>query len=345
MEYYNGTKLLNQRDKDGNKPELYMCLSNRSDGKTTYFNRYFVNRYLKTEELFMLLHRYNYQATDSHKKFFTEIKELFFKNYKMTIKPMGACKGVHELFLNNHLCGFAAGLNASENIKDYSHLFSRVERMKMDEFISENDVYVHNEVAKLLSIHTSVARGKGKHRRYVPIYLLGNKVSVINPYFNDLGITENNLPNEGFFKGSGFVGEIHYNTEAAQDIAESGLIKAFKNNIYAQTLSKNEFMFDNNMFIEKMNLGNLNYMATLKLNRKKFALYGNTELLYISTAYDKRYPVKLTDSLDADGEGFENIRQYPAIMEQLETAIRQGYVRYESQICKNIFIKAISLRV
>lgn len=344
-EYYDGTELLNKRDINGDKPEVYLVNSNRSDGKTTYFNRYFTNRYIKKNEQFMLIHRYNYQAADSHKKFFSELEKLFFKNYKMTIKPLGMCKGVHQLFLNNRLCGFSAGLNAAENIKEYSHLFSDVYRMKMDEYISENGVYTNHEVDKLISIHTSVARGNGQHRRYVPLFLIGNKVSLINPYFEALGIDEKMLPEEGFYRGSGFVGEVHYNTRAALAIEASGLIKAFKNNTYAQTLTTNEFMYDNAVHVIKMSLGEFNYMATLKLRRKKFALYGNNNMLYISNHYDPRYPVKLTDNLDEDGEGFENIRKYPNIMHQLETAVRNGYVRYESQICKNLFIKAVSLCV
>ena len=34
--YYDGTKLLSLQDINGNKPEIYMCTSNRSAGKTTF---------------------------------------------------------------------------------------------------------------------------------------------------------------------------------------------------------------------------------------------------------------------------------------------------------------------
>ena len=42
--YYDGTKLLSLNDIDGNRPEIYICTSNRSAGKTTWFNRYVVRR-------------------------------------------------------------------------------------------------------------------------------------------------------------------------------------------------------------------------------------------------------------------------------------------------------------
>ena len=37
--YYDGTKLLSMKDLDGNTPEIFMVTSNRTAGKTTYFNR------------------------------------------------------------------------------------------------------------------------------------------------------------------------------------------------------------------------------------------------------------------------------------------------------------------
>ena len=47
QEYYDGTKLLSMSDINGLKPELYLCTTNRTGGKTTYFNRLLVNNFLK----------------------------------------------------------------------------------------------------------------------------------------------------------------------------------------------------------------------------------------------------------------------------------------------------------
>ena len=55
-QYYDGTKLLSMQDMNGNKPEIYISTSNRSAGKTTYFNRLCVNRFLDKGEKFALLY-------------------------------------------------------------------------------------------------------------------------------------------------------------------------------------------------------------------------------------------------------------------------------------------------
>ena len=58
--YYDGTKLLSMKDLNGKTPELYLCTTNRTGGKTTYFGRLVVNRFIKHGKKFALLYRYNY---------------------------------------------------------------------------------------------------------------------------------------------------------------------------------------------------------------------------------------------------------------------------------------------
>ena len=53
--YYDGTKLLSLKDINGNTPEIYISTSNRTGGKTTYFNRLAVNRFKKNKSKFMLI--------------------------------------------------------------------------------------------------------------------------------------------------------------------------------------------------------------------------------------------------------------------------------------------------
>ena len=81
--YYDGTKLLSMKDINGNTPEIYMCTTNRTGGKTTYFNRYAVNRHLKDKKKFCLVYRYNYELDDVATKFFKDIQQLFFNDYEM----------------------------------------------------------------------------------------------------------------------------------------------------------------------------------------------------------------------------------------------------------------------
>ena len=233
--YYDGTKLLSMLDIKGLKPELFICTTNRTGGKTTYFNRMCINRFLKKGTKFALLYRYNYELDDVSDKFFKDIKSLFFSNYYMTSKKRA--KGIyHELYLSTDStgtdekhCGYALSLNSADALKKYSHLFSDTCEMLFDEFQSETNHYCTDEVKKLISIHTSVARGQGEQIRYVPIYMLSNPVSIINPYYNELGISSRLNKDTNFLRGDGFILENGFIEMASIAQKESGVNRAFKN--------------------------------------------------------------------------------------------------------------------
>lgn len=146
--YYDGTKLLSLKDLDGQRPEIYMVTTNRTGGKTTYFGRYSVRRFINFNEKFALLYRYNYELDNVSDKFFKDLKTLFFPSMEMTSKRLA--HGIfHELYLNDRSCGYAITLNSADQLKRYSHLFSDVDRILFDEFQSETNHYCDKEVKKV----------------------------------------------------------------------------------------------------------------------------------------------------------------------------------------------------
>ena len=248
--YYDGTRLLSTKDINGNLPELFLCTTNRTGGKTTYFSRMLVNRFIKQKKKFCLLYRYKYELDDIADKFFKDIKSLFFVGWDMETKVRA--KGVfHELYLVHSQnvehkvnCGYAIPLNSADQIKKYSHLFSDVDSILFDEFQSETNNYCPDEITKFLSVHTSIARGQGKQKRYVPVYMLGNDVTLLNPYFVELGITDRINDDTKFLKGDGFVLEHGFIESASIAQSESGIFRAFKSHKYASYASQNVYLHD-----------------------------------------------------------------------------------------------------
>ena len=86
MEYYDGTKLLSMKDINGNKPEIFMCTANNTAGKTTYFSRLLVNRFLDSGDKFMVVYRFSYELDECADKFYKDIGSLFFTGTTMTAK-------------------------------------------------------------------------------------------------------------------------------------------------------------------------------------------------------------------------------------------------------------------
>ena len=349
-EYYDGTKLLSMLDLNGNRPEIYLCTTNRTGGKTTFFGRWVVNRFIKTGEKFCLLYRFNYELDDVADKFFKDIGALFFSEYMM--RSERRAKGIyHELFLVKRndqntvgiSCGYAISLNSADQIKKYSHLFSDVERIIFDEFQSETNHYCNDEVRKFISIHTSIARGKGEQIRYVPVVMLSNPVSIINPYYTELGITTRLRSDTRFLKGDGFVLEQGYVDSAANAQKESGFNKAFAKNQYTIYSTESVYLNDNTAFIDKPS-GSSIYIATIRYKSKDYAIrqYLSEGVIYCDDSVDYTFPSKIAITTDDHNINYVMLKYNEDFFAQLKFYFNRGCFRFKNLQCKEAILKALS---
>lgn len=340
--YYDGTKLLSMLDINGRKPEIYMCTTNRTGGKTTYFARLLVNRFLDRNEKFCLIYRYNYELDDCAQKFFKDINGLFFKGKTMTSKRKAS--GIfHELYLDDKPCGYAVSLNSADQLKKYSHLFSDVARMFFDEFQSETNHYCSDEIKKLLSIHTSVARGQGEQIRYVPVYMCANPVSIINPYYVEMGISERLNDSTKFLKGDGFVLEQGFVKSASEAQKESGFNRAFSKNSYVAYSSQCVYLNDSVAFIEKP-VGNSRYLATLRYKGCDYAIreFAESGILYCDNRPDTSFKFKLTVTTDDHQINYVMLKRNDLFIANLRFFFERGCFRFKDLRCKEAVLKALS---
>ena len=339
--YYDGTKLLSLKDINGNTPEIYICSTNRSAGKTTWFNRWFVKRFLEHGEKFMLLYRFDYELSDIADKFFKEIKTLFFPDVTMRSKKMS--KGVyHDLYLNEAHCGYAVAINKADNIKKLSHLFSDTKRMLFDEFQSETNHYCPNELVKFQSIHTSVARGGGEQVRYVPVFMLANNVSLLNPYYTALNVSSR-LTNAKFVKGDGFVIEQGFNETVSNRQKETAFNRAFAESSYVKYSTENVYLNDNLSFIERPE-GKSNYLCTLKYDGVCYGIreYNEQGIIYCDKSYDASFKLKITvDTADHD-INYIMLRRNDLLLSSLRWFFEKGCFRFKDLQCKEAVLKCLA---
>lgn len=340
--YYDGTKLLSLLDINGNKPEIYLCTTNRTGGKTTYFSRLLTNKFIKGNSKFGLIYRYNYELDDVAEKFFKDIGSLFFNGYEMESERKA--NGVyHELMLNGRSCGYALSLNNADQIKKYSHLFSDIDRLFMDEFQSETNHYCADEVTKLISVHTSIARGQGEQVRYVPLYMCANTVSLINPYYIALGISPRLNDNTRYLRGDGFVLEQGYIDSAAKAQETSGFNRAFKNNKYVQYASQGVYLNDNKTFIDRPE-GKSRYLCTLKYNGQLYGIREFSELgiLYVDDHADKSFTTKISVTTDDHEINYVMLKRNDFFLSNLRTIFEHGCFRFKNLMCKEAVLSALS---
>lgn len=342
MPYYDGTKLLSLKDISGNDPEIYICTSNRSAGKTTYFSRLLVNRFLNKGEKFCLIYRFNYELSECADKFYKDIGSLFFPGTVMT--SIRRASGIyHELLLDDCTCGYAVSLNASDQLKKFSHLFSDVARCMFDEFQSETNHYCNNEISKFISLHTTIARGQGKQVRHVPVFMCGNPVSLINPYYVELGISKRLTRDTKFLRGDGFVLEQGFVESAEKAQKESAFNRAFNNCDYIQYSSECIYLNDNLSFIETPK-GRNRYLATIRFEGVDYAIreFLDLGILYCDDRPDKTYPERLSITTDDHQLNYVMLNRYSSFATSMRYFFAHGCFRFKNLRCKEVLLKLLS---
>lgn len=341
-QYYDGTKLLSMLDIEGNKPELYLCTTNRTAGKTTYFGRMFVKRFLDKGEKFGLIYRFNYELDDCADKFFRDIGRLFFKDMDMSSKRKAS--GIyHELFLDGESCGYALTLNSCDQLKKYSHMFSEIKRLLFDEFQSESNHYCSDEIKKFISLHTSIARGNGEQIRYVPVYMLSNPVSIINPYYVEMGISERLRDDTKFLKGNGYVLEQGFNESASEAQKTSGFNKAFASNEYVAYSAECVYLNDSKAFIDKP-IGNNRYIGTLKYKGKDYGIreFYDLGIVYCDDKPDSTFKYKITVTTADHEINYVMLKRNDIFISSLRYLFERGCFRFKDLKCKEAVLKALS---
>lgn len=341
-DYYDGTKLLSLMDSNGNKPEIYMCTTNRSGGKTTWFNRYCVKRFITYKEKFMLLYRFQYELDGCADKFFKDVGTLFYPGHEL--KSMRRAAGIyHELFFDGVPCGYAVSINSADQIKKYSHFFSDTTRMLMDEFQSETNHYCPDEVRKFRSVHTSVARGQGSQSRYVPVYMLSNPVTLLNPYYVAMNISSRLNDNVNFLRGVGWVLEQGYVDAASKAQLESAFNQAFSGDTYDTYLTQAVYLNDSSAFIDKPS-GMSRYLGTIRYMNKEYGLreFPDAGVIYCDDRPDATYKFKLAVTTDDHRVNYVMLNAYKMFVDQMRFYFDRGAFRFKNLQCKEAILKALS---
>lgn len=340
--YYDGTKLLSLKDINGKTPEVFMCTSNRSAGKTTYFNRLVVNRFIKRGEKFALLYRFNYELDGCDEKFFKDIKELFFPEYDMTsAKKM---KGIYqELYLNEEPCGYAISINSADQLKRNSHLFSDIDNIIFDEFQSEQNHYCDKEVEKFISIHNSIARGRSKQSRYVPVYMISNPVTILNPYYVAMDISTRLQKDTHFLRGDGFVLEQGYNETAAKALKSSAFNRAFGSSDYIAYSAEGVYLQDDLSFVDTPS-GRGKYVATIRYAGVDYGVreYPEQGIVYCDKSVDYQFPLKITVDTADHKLNYVMVSSNFILIQKLRYYFEHGCMRFKDLQAKEAILKALS---
>lgn len=334
MKYYSGDKILNQ-----NMP-INFCLGNRSAGKSFYWKRYVIKRFLEKKEQFIYVRRFKSDLDSVIDTFFNDV-EIKFADHEFKIKD-------DKFYIDNEVAGY--GIPVSTFSKFKSVMFDRVTTILFDEFIPENGRYIGGrdkpflEVESCMNFFQSVARGYGKPiRDNVKFIFISNTVTMNNQYFWFFKIDKLLKPETKFLKGNGFCVEIAFNAEISDTIKTSKFGKAIAGSRYDEFANANAFYLDDNTFIEKMQGRGLYYYNILS-DGVLYAVYRFMEdgFWYITDkGVDNDFRVCYALTIADQGVNHIGLYAMGSKIKTLRNAYAFGGIRFNNQKSKAMFERRI----
>lgn len=340
--YYKGTTIFNTKDLDGEEPAIYIISGNRSAGKTSYFLMYSLTIFKQKKRKTILLYRYQYELS-SAPKIYEDLLRIYKFGEEMQATPQA--KGLfYELFLDGVSFGYAVCLNNVDALKKYSPLFAEVDVVIMDEFQTESGKYLKKEIEKFQSIMLSVMRGGGELSRQIKIFLLGNNVTLMNPYFIEFGIHKRLRNNTKIMRGSGWVAQFFFNAHASNAIKNNAFSKAFRNSSYIDYSTENIYLIDTECFIEKPK-GKNKYIFTISHNG---AMYGVRDFyedcfLYISEKVDPKCTTILTFKAKNHTQNTVMINHHSYIWSNIRESYQAGILKFDNLKTKNAIFDILAI--
>lgn len=342
QKYYNPDKILNKKDLNGKEPAIYLISTNRSAGKTTAFLKKCCKLKNKKKK-FVLIYRYTYELSSANMIFEDVLKLYPELGTEMTIKS--CAKGLfYELFLDGVSVGFSVAMSNPDSLKKYSALFADVEIMVMDEFQTESGKYLKDEPNRLQSLYLTIARGGGSQSRLVKVFLLGNMISIMNPYFIFFGIHKRLKADTKFMRGNGWVAEFGFNESASKSIKENPFFSAFEDNNYMKSSTEKVYMYDSSTFCEKLS-GKSKYLFTLIYDKEEYGIRDFFEegILYISRKSDKNFPYRVSFKASDHTQNTIMLNRYSYLWQNVRDAFNNGSLRFDDMKTKSVIFDILGV--
>lgn len=240
---------------------LNFIIAERGVGKTFSASEFVTKKFIKKSDEFAYIRRYKSELKKSVPDFFTAlIKEDKFKGHNLETKG-------DKFFIDDKVAGYGMTLSTAHNLKSAN--FSNVKYIIVDEFIIEEGQghYLKNEVENFLGLIETIAR-----MRDVVILMLGNAVTIANPYFIFFDI---NIPYNSDIKTykDGLILVNYVKNEVYREAKKKTKFgKLVEGTEYSNYAIDNQFRLDNKNFIEKKT-GTAKYSFGFKFKNNLYGVW------------------------------------------------------------------------
>ena len=315
---------------------INFLLGERGCGKTYSLSKFVTKEFIKKGYEFVYIRRYKTELSKAIPNFFKPlIINDEFNGHKLESKG-------NKLYIDDEVAGYGITLSTAQDFK--SSNFSNVKYIVFDEFIIEEGQkhYLKNEVESFLGLIESIAR-----TRDVKIFLLGNAVTISNPYFIYFGITLPYGNDIKTFKDNLILVQYMKNEAYREFKKQTKFGKLIEGTEFAEYAIDNEFRLDNKNFIMHKT-GNARCNCNLIYKEIVLGVWFDYAegKIFISGNYVpniQTFACTTNDHLP-NTMLLTTIRDY-SIVKTIVKNYKLGNVYYESVKIKNIFKEIIRLLV
>lgn len=328
---------------DGKRILTHNCLFNfiiggRGLGKTFWGKKWAIEDFIKNENQFVYVRRYEKESKKSVKTFFDDIRFLF-PGHELKVKG-------NEFIIDDKVAGFCIVLSTAKIEKSVSYPF--VNKILFDEVLIEKGHYKYlpDEVGSFLNLYETIARPGSGHCDVI-VFFFSNAITWTNPYFLYFNIQQKVKPDKN--------GRMIWKRgEILLELCESeGFIEAKRKTRFGQIIDgtaygdysiNNKFLLDDDTFIEKKS-ADARYFFTFKYKGNEFGVWADflEGKMWVSNAVDPSYKLIYSVTMkdhEPNTMFLKNLSRAGQFKIFLES-YKQGNVYFENINVKNITYEVI----
>lgn len=323
---------------------------NREAGKSVGVGLYAIDDFVKYGYKTVIIRRYlkEFQQSKTSTSAFWEKARPWSEHTDLQFYYKNS-----QAYINGELFCYPVALNDVNNVKNEA--FDGVRTIIFDEFQAENGKEVRfggmNEFECMLSIYSTIARGRENAKKDTSIVFISNSVTKNNIYFRELGITKELRPETKKIlrPEMGYCLENVQNEAVKAAVEDSAIGKILMNTKSGQSYYgyayENSFK-DNLDYIDPNIPGKQEYLCTVAFRGELFSFRFIREsgCWYFTDVVDKTYPkfIALTKEDQTINTVLLNLA-YKASFKVFKQAYEQGALFFPNLKCKKVFEEVYSV--
>lgn len=313
---------------------LNILIGSRGVGKTFGITKFVINQFIKKGHEFFYIRRFKTEIKKSVPKFFDAIKDKnLFEGHSFYTKG-------NNFYCDDIICGYSYNLSTFQNLK--SSNFPKVRYIIFDEFIIENgnNHYLNNEVETFLGAIETIARD-----RNINVFMLGNAVSILNPYFLYFNLELPYNSNIKLYKDNTILLQYINNVEFEEHKKKSRFGKMVAGTNYESYAIENKFEDLNESFIRHKQITS-KFAFAIHYKDNTFGVWFDYTLgsIFVSRDYEKNGQIFVLTTIEHKENTLllTSIKDYHSVKTFIKN-YKLGNVYFESPKIKTYFKDIIKM--